>query len=151
MIDVQTPQPFDPADLEKEIVRLRTVFDEMESDPQAPIPRRLHDLMQDDVMKVIATLQNQVATLAFYLSAHEERISDIEEGEVSQLLPEDAAPLVAYLERCEEIFRELHKTQGAKLPGINKMVDGAQQLLEFVNQITLPLDDEPGDSEESPN
>ena len=148
MSPLEAPQPFDPIELEKDIVRVRAVFDELDSDANAPIPRKLHDLMQDEVMKIIATLQTQVATLAFYLSAHEDRIADIEEGEVSQLLPEDAVPLVAYLERCAEIFGELKKTQGDKLPGIHQMVSGANQLLEFIHSITLPPEDESGDDDD---
>jgi len=137
----QVPEPFDPQETEDQLRKLTSQLDELETGDQA---RPLHDFMQDHLMPMIATLQSQIATLTFYLGAHEDRISEIEAGEESQLLPEDAEELLRYLTKTVEIFESLDKEK-LKLPGLKSLIEKGKELVEFVEQITLDAEDDPSE------
>ena len=143
----QVPEPFDPQELGEKVKKVTKELDDLESVVGAPVPRELHDVLQDGVMKIIATLQTQVASLAFYMSAHEDRISEIEEGDGSQLLAEDAEPIIAYLQRCVEIFEKLLAADASKYPGLDEMVRAGKDMAAFLDQITIP---DEGDDEDAP-
>jgi len=135
----QPPEPFDPAELERMVEKASHDLDELQSKPEV---RPLHDIIQDSMMPVIKLMQEQIAALAFYMTGHEDRITDLEEEDDSRLVPEDAKMLLSYLTRCEELFRSLSKKHAADYPGIETMADAAVELINLVNSITIEIDED---------
>lgn len=135
----QEPEPFDPRIVDRTIAAVTKELDELQSE-EAPVPRKLHDIIQDRMMPVLAQIQSEVSTLAYFMSAHEDRIIDLEEDTGSQLAPEDGSALLAYLEQTVVIVDALHDKNPKD--GLDKLADTGREMAEFVRAITLPEEPE---------
>ena len=131
------PEPFDPQEVAKKIQVLTKQLDELQTNVES---RPLHDFLQDSLMPMLGVIQEEITTLTFYLSAHEDRILEIENEQESQLLPEDAGPLLKYLQKTVEVFTQM-KAQKT-FPGLEKLIESGESMIEFVQEITLDGDDD---------
>lgn len=124
-------QPLHPNDMMIELKKLGQELDEMDS-PQESRP--IHNFLQDRLMPMMLLMEQQIGYHQFFLQIHENKIEELEAEEVSQLLAEEAAPLVEYLEKSVDILRKHRFTE---------LAAQGEKLIAWAEEITLEPGDEP--------
>ena len=123
--------------------KLRALVQEIDGMTCGPDARPLMDFVQDKLLPFVVRNHDESVAMGYYLGQHEDRLGTLEEQEESQLLPEDAEPLLAYLHESVEVLDRMAKE--AKVVGLDKLVARGKKAIAFVEEITLDDDDEEGE------
>ena len=141
---MQAPMPIDPQSIHKKFEELTKEIDNLETSEGET---KIHDFLQEKLIPFVGVLENQLARILFLFSAHEDRITEIEQAQDSMLLPEDSEKVIEYIDKTLDIFKALKK-EAKSVPGIDKLIKEGEELITFIESITVDEDDGDGEEED---
>lgn len=129
---------------------VKTIDESVKTGPEA---RELHDFVQDELLPVLALIAGDVRSLAEIVMEHDAAIADLDQSgaDGTQILPEHAEELKSHLTECNSILQQLVKNaQDAKVDAslFEQRIAVGNALIEFVDSVTMTLEDEGEDEQE---
>ena len=122
-------EQLDTEETSKKLSVITKFLDEMPSET-----RDIHNWLQDKLMPALKDIQEEINASMYYLSMHEDRIGELEEGGAGGLDPEDAVILLSYLKASVEIFTSL---QGeVKVPNLDLLINQGKECIEIIEEFS---------------
>ena len=137
------PAPIDPRLTAQLISEMKTELDTMKSSGEL---REFHNFLQDKLIKAVEQIQAQIAATMFYVGGHDDRIEALEMGDGSQLLAEEAEPIIRYLKESIAVLSKM--SEDVKVPDLTRLVKDGKEVLRFVESIVLPEEESADDDDD---